>query len=181
MNVLLGVTGSIASTLTQKLKVQLGLSGHSIKTVVTLSALEFKEPSDAWGDFYIDYDEWESYRNEQKVLHIDLVKWADVFLIAPATANTLTKIKLKLSDNLLTNCALAWNYEKPFIVAPAMNTQMWKNIGELSFFNGTDMKVIEPKEKTLYCGDTGLGAMAEISDIVGIVNSFSRRVRPEIT
>ncbi len=181
MNVLLGVTGSIASTLTPKLQIHLNEEGHNVRTVVTGSALQFRDKYYDWGRVNIDLDECEAYIRDKTVLHIDLVKWADVFLIAPATANTLTKIKLKLSDNLLTNCALAWNYEKPLIVAPAMNTQMWKNIGELSFFNGTDMKVIEPQEKTLYCGDTGLGAMAEISDIVGIVNSFSRRVRLEIT
>lgn len=172
MKILLGVTGSVASTLTQKLKVALALEGHSIKTVVTNSALKFKSSDDAWGDYYVDDDEWKIYREEQKVLHIDLVKWADIFLIAPCTANTLSKIKNRLTDNLLTNCVLAYSTSKPLLIAPAMNTVMYENMLQYWGVSYRTFRIIAPQEKSLYCGDTGLGAMANIEDIVTCVNQY---------
>lgn len=177
MNILLGVSGSIAAKLTKKLRDELKNHGHDIQTVVTENAKQFVEFREIF--YYGDSSEWNIYHDRNRVHHIDLTKWADLFLIAPATANTISKLKYKLADNLLTNCALAWDYEKPFLVAPAMNTQMWKNIGESNCLVGTEIKIIEPQEKTLFCGDTGVGAMADISDIVGVVNSFSHQSLPE--
>lgn len=171
MNVLLGVSGSIAAKLTLKLQIALEKAGHEIETVVTKSAMRIGGECD-WRMFHEDEDEWRVYENEERVLHIDLVKWADLFLIAPITANTISKIRYGLSDNLLTSCALAWNHVKPMLVAPAMNTQMWENL-ELSYWQDEmDFVVIPPQEKTLYCGDTGLGAMANIEDIVRVVNQY---------
>lgn len=172
MNILLGVTGSIASTLTQKLKVALALEGHSVKTIVTKSALRLKRSDDAWGDYYTDESEWEIHKWENRVLHIDLAKWAEVFLIAPCTANTISKIILRLADNLLTNCVLAYPKTKPLLIAPAMNTTMFENMAPPLIERYRDFDIISPQEKTLYCGDTGLGAMAEISDIIASVNSY---------
>lgn len=169
MKILLGVTGSIAAKLTSR--IEDALKEHELKIVVTESSKHFSEVSHM-NKVHDDEEEWWYYRNRDAVLHIDLVKWADLFLIAPCTANTLQKIKHKISDNLITNCALAWNYEKPMLLAPAMNTQMWINIGEDRCAIGSDFKIIMPQEKTLYCGDTGFGAMAEISDIVRVVNCF---------
>lgn len=179
MKILLGVTGSVASTLTQKLKVSLALEGHSIKTVVTNSALKFKRSDDAWGSYYTDDSEWEIYRNEQRVLHIDLVKWADIFLIAPCTANTLTKMSLGICDNLLTNCVRAWPKNKIIIVVPAMNTEMFKHPLTTEALSCLDVIFknlgwIEPTEKKLYCGDTGVGAMANIEDIVTYLDYVNR-------
>lgn len=174
MNVLLGVTGSIASTLTPKLQLSLNEEGHNVRTIVTGSALLFRTSYYDWGHVSIDLDEWETYIRDKSVLHIDLVKWADVFLIAPCTANTLSKIKTRIADNLLTCSVLAYPKDKPLLVAPAMNTVMWENIQD-PFPTYRKIDYIPPQEKTLYCGDTGLGAMAEISDIVTCVN----RYRPE--
>lgn len=76
-----------------------------------------------------DADEWKDYRSVHRdpVLHIDLVKWADVLLIAPLSANTLAKISNGLCDNLLTCIARAWDWRKPLLLAPAMNTRMWEH------------------------------------------------------
>jgi phosphopantothenoylcysteine decarboxylase len=175
MNVLLGVTGSIASTLTSKLQLRLNEEGHNVRTVVTGSAIQFRDKYYDWGHVNIDLDEWETYKRDKTVLHIDLVKWADLFLIAPCTGNTMNKIRSGIADNLLTNCALAWNYSKPMVLAPAMNTQMWDNTkGRKWTIYNPDAKIyfIPPQEKTLYCGDTGLGAMANIEDIVTCVNQY---------
>lgn len=172
MKVLLGVTGSIACKLTTKLKVELALKGHTIKTIVTNSALKLKRTDDAWGDYHTDEDEWTYYKDHNKVLHIDLVKWADVLVVAPCTANTLSKIHAGICDNLLTCCVRAWpsKDKKHIILVPAMNTEMFdkplikKQYQDLVISGSYSW--IKPVEKTLFCGDTGMGAMASIEDIV---------------
>lgn len=172
MNVLLGVTGSIAAKLTPNLEMSLVSSSHVVKTVFTQCATRFSYSTQ---NSYEDEDEWSYYNNENQVLHIDLVKWADVFLIAPCTANTLAKIANGICDNLLTSCVKAWPRDKTrnIILAPAMNTEMWYNkitqdhINTLSYYNKFD--IIDPIEKKLYCGDIGIGAMAHIDDIVNSI------------
>lgn len=76
-----------------------------------------------------DADEWKDYRSVHRdsVLHIDLVKWADALVIAPLSANTLAKVANGLCDNLLTCIARAWDWRKPLLLAPAMNTRMWEH------------------------------------------------------
>jgi phosphopantothenoylcysteine decarboxylase len=138
-----------------------------------------------------DKDEWKSYQNigggtrglGDPVLHIELRKWADIFLIAPLSANTLAKIANGLCDNLLTSIARAWEFNneseseticplKPIIIAPAMNTAMWKHpltkshLKSLSFLGYT---IIPPTQKILACGDLGDGALASVEEIVNCV------------
>lgn len=169
MNVLLGVTGSVAAILTTKMKVELALRHHTVKTVVTNSALQFKRDDSAWGSFYTDEDEWVTYKQDNSVLHIDLTKWADRFIIAPCTANTMAKIANGICDNLLTSCVRAWDLNKRMDIAAAMNCKMWENpttrehrkilINRGYYFH-------DPVEKELFCGDTGIGALAPIEDIL---------------
>jgi len=138
-----------------------------------------------------DKDEWKSYQNigggtrglGDPILHIELRKWADVFVIAPLSANTLAKIANGLCDNLLTSIARAWEFNngsesdiicplKPILLAPAMNTAMWKHpltkshLNTLSFLGYT---IIPPTQKILACGDLGDGALASVEDIVSCV------------
>lgn len=166
MNILHGLTGSIAATLYPKIKN--AYINNNVKFVATNSACAIEvlqEPN----LIYKDYDEWLVYHKEQKVLHIDLVKWADVFIIAPCSANTLAKIANGICDNLLTCCAKAWISNKQFIIAPSMNTQMWfhpttqEHINKIKNWGIID--IVYPVEKTLFCGDTGIGAMADIYEI----------------
>ena len=169
MKILLGVSGSVAATLTGKLQDQLYGMGYTFKTVVTSSALNFND--DEWSGYLTDENEWHEYKFKRKVLHIDLIKWADAFLIAPCTANTLAKMANGVADNLLTSCALAWDFGKPMYFAPAMNSLMYshvatqKNINTLKSFGAI---CIPPQEKKLFCGDIGNGAMADISTICEI-------------
>lgn len=170
MNVLLGVTGSVAAKLTPKIQESITKSGYNIQTVFTNSSLNFTYKSIY--DSYTDEDEWKAYREESRVLHIDLVKWADVFIIVPCSANVLGKISNGISDNLLTSCARAWDYKKKMIIAPAMNTQMYVNpltkiqIDVLTKFG---VVFVEPQSKELFCGDIGIGAMANIDDIIKLI------------
>ena len=105
--------------------------------------------------------------------HIDLRRWADAFVIAPCSANSLAKLANGLSDNLVTCVARAWDaQEKPLIVAPAMNTVMWKHrvtAQHVSTLREWDVIIVDPVAKELACGDVGVGAMASPTNIAQAV------------
>ena len=199
MKVLLGVTGSVAATLTDKMIETLEEDGHQVKVVVTRpatyfwrrgrwayiwSALRsklFRDPLRWCDKILTDWDEWQgwSYHKNDPVLHIVLRDWADVLIIAPLTASTLAKLANGVSDNLLTCVARAWLPTKPMILAPAMNTQMWahpvtmEHLTTLQFHDKWAHRpsaiIVQPQEKKLACGDTGMGAMAKIECIAKAV------------
>lgn len=109
-------------------------------------------------------DEWHAWKEVgDPVLHIELRRWADCLLIAPLSANTLAKIAQGFCDNLLTCVVRAWDFEKPLLVAPAMNTFMWDSpftSSHLGTLEELGAIVIPPVSKKLACGDIGNGAMA---------------------
>lgn len=204
--VLLGVTGSVAALKTPELVIALIKAGHEVKVIATGPALYFFDRQQLPnGLLYTDEDEWPKHNEEyhwqrtDKVLHIELRRWAEVLLIAPLDANTLAKLAVGLCDNCLTCVWRAWDLSRPVILAPAMNTLMWghpqtvrhlQSVAEifgLELVNETDadkfvkwidgqnhrsMRLIGPIEKTLACGDLGQGAMAEVSTIVESVAAF---------
>ena len=172
MNVILGVTGSVATTLTPRLVDSLMAQDCIVRVVATKSALHFFNPNKLNTSVYTDEDEWKDgkYHKESPILHIELRKWADVMLIAPLTANTLAKLATGITDNLLTSILRAWDRSQPIVLAPAMNTFMWehpatdKHLSVLKhWYRAT---IVAPIDKTLACGDTGIGALANIDDIV---------------
>ena len=145
---------------------------------------------------YEDADEWgpEPWRRGGDILHISLRRWADLLVIAPLSANTLAKLANGLSDNLLTSVCRAWDTDgqidgkrKRIIVAPAMNTAMWRHpatakqirVLEEDWGVRTDQttgeetgwfEVLQPQaSKVLACGDVGGGAMLEWTEIVKII------------
>lgn len=169
MKILLGVTGSVAAKLTPKIQQAFMDRGHEVKTIFTQSSLYFLETDRLKIGEYEDESEWSYYKTNNQVLHIDLVKWADKFIIAPCTANTLAKIYAGICDNLLTSCVRAWDHKKKMIIAPAMNTYMYKNpptYKQITQMTDHGIVFVDPVEKELFCGDTGVGAMAQIDDIV---------------
>jgi phosphopantothenoylcysteine synthetase/decarboxylase len=102
-----------------------------------------------------------------------LVKWADVFVIAPCSANTLAKLANGICDNLLTCVARAWDFNKKIIVAASMNSRMFEHKVtrlHLDLLKSWGYTIVEPVEKQLFCGDFGIGAMAEIENIIEKVN-----------
>jgi len=195
VKIILGVTGSVAAKLTPKL-IQALNPLVRLQVVATQPALYFFDQcqspardvpiiteADEWpgsgqwhglpGPDPNDFS-WKSlpshYEKDQPIPHIDLGAWADLLLIAPLTANTLTKLALGLADNLLTSLFYAWPQDKPVIFAPAMNTRMWENPLTRQHLNAVttppERFIVPPVEKHLACGTTGLGAMADIADIV---------------
>ena len=143
--------------------------------MATDRALHFVQDVKPSYKIWTDDNEWAWRRGDNLILHIDMRKWADVLLLAPLSANTLAKAANGLSDNLVTSVIRAWDWKnKKVFFAPAMNTYMWDNIitqTHLGTLTSWGAVLIPPISKTLACGDTGVGAMADIKDIVKAVRS----------
>lgn len=162
-NILLGVTGGIAAYKIANLASMLKKQGANVKVIMTENACQFITPMTfetlTAQKVYTDTFD----RNfEFKVDHIELGKWADVFLIAPATANVIGKLANGIADDMLTTTALAMRC--PIVVSPAMNTTMFENkvvkhnIMKLRTYG---MDIIMPASGHLACGDSGAGKMPE--------------------
>ncbi len=165
-SILLGVTGSISAYKACDLARLFIKAGASVHVVMTASAERFVSALtlEALTRNAVLTESTESWSSELN--HIDTGKKCDVFVIAPATANTLNKLSKGIADNILTQTALAFKGE--MIVAPAANTQMLANhytTGSLKMLGVNDYTVINPQEKLLACGDTGNGALAEPDEI----------------
>ncbi len=162
----LGVSGSIAIYKSLELIRLLKKSGAEVRVVMSESAKHFIAPLtfEALTRTAVLHQESESWESDNN--HIDLGKWADLFIIAPATVNTINKLSNGIADNLLLSTAIA--YKRPKLLAPAANTNMVKNPitqGSLKMLKLTNFEVVEPVKKMLACGDEGDGALAEVEDI----------------
>ncbi|MFZ4648509.1 MAG: flavoprotein [Patescibacteria group bacterium] len=185
MRVLLGITGSVATVLTAKLIMELINAGHEVKVVATNPALYFLEEdtldlesftinlTDQKVELYIDKFEWPAggYHKHAPVRHIEFKDWADILLIAPLSANTLAKMANGLADNFLSCIVRAWPLNKPLVIAPAMNTDMYNNPITSQHLKALHVRyekftIVQPVEKMLACGYVGVGGMADIKDIV---------------
>ncbi len=167
--IILGVTGSVAAIKTLELY-DLISKWAEVKLVATDAALHFMQTIPKFKVPVInDKQEWHQWEKKgDAVLHIELKKWADILLIAPLSANTLAKISNGQCDNLLTSICRAWDFNKPILVAPAMNTFMWQHPitkTQLKIIKKWGYQVKPPISKVLACGDEGLGAMAEPTTI----------------
>lgn len=188
MKVLIGFTGSVATILAEKLVAAVMEKGHDVSVILTESGNKILPQGQRWkiddmcDGVYMDVDEWQweepgpveprkQWLKDDPVLHIELRKWADAMIIAPLSANTLGKIANGMCDNLLTCVVRAWDWSKPCIVAPAMNTFMWespitgRNLEQVKIY-GSNFIIVPPISKELACGDEGMGAMARIETIV---------------
>lgn len=121
--------------------------------------------------FYL-FKLWKKYGDP--ILHIELRRWAHLLLITPLSANSLSKIANGICDNLLLCILRAWSPDLTIFAAPSMNTLMWQHPltqKHIQFIHKTlpYITFIQPIEKTLACGDTGIGAMAEPAEIVNRV------------
>ncbi|KAF9334175.1 hypothetical protein BGZ91_010971 [Linnemannia elongata] len=167
--ILIGATGSVASVkIPLIVKTLIEEVGHlvEIKVVATTAALHFFDPKDVLAEVLTDKDEWNAWN---KMLD-PLRNWADMFIICPLDANTLAKLAQGLCDNLITCILRAWDENRPVIVCPAMNTNMWNHkftaIHLATLTDVLNYRVVPPISKLLACGDLGVGAMAEYRTIV---------------
>ena len=186
-NIILGLTGSIATVMVLKLIDELEKNDFNVKIITTknswllLMSVFVRYPKQIFQFLKI----WDSGYSEVvgafskkkgKVHHINLVKWADAILIAPASANTISKITHAIADNFLTTTVLAMPAHKKVFIAPAMNEHMWHNV----FFQKNIeaikkeplYQIIGPETGLLQCGDKGIGKMTEVKDIVRTIKEI---------
>lgn len=164
-NVLIGITSSIASYKIYELIRLFKKNNYNVKTIVTKNALNFVSPlvleTLSGNKTYL-----EQFDSREDVEHISLVNWADAFVIAPISANTISKCAYGLADNLLTSVFCAYlGSQKPILMAPAMNCDMLnnpiiqENISKLKKFG---CKVMETETGFLACNAQGKGRLADV-------------------
>ncbi len=164
--ILLGVTGSIAIYKSLELTRLFIKAGAEVKVVMSESAKKFITPltfETVTSNQVLD-DTTESWANDNN--HIKATMWADIFIIAPVTANTIAKLANAIADNLLLQSALAFPDKK--ILAPSANTNMLENPitkANLKMLAISNYEIVDPQIKELACKTTGNGAMAEPIDI----------------
>jgi len=182
-NIIVGITGSVAAIKTTKLITAL-TEFANVRLVTTEHAeyfiqSEYEQLKQLNVQIYKDSDEWpplqSCYQMDEPILHIEMRRWADAMIIAPIDANTLSKLVYGFCDNLLTSIIRAWDWEKSVILCPAMNTIMWNNpptSEQIVVMQKRGAIIIEPIEKKLACNDVGMGAMAEVKDIIKIIEKL---------
>ena len=170
--ILLGISGGIAAYKACELVRLFKKQGHSVTVAMSQAASEFVSPLTfqalSGNPVLAETHGGESGGNG--MAHINLTRQADVFLIAPATANTLAKIAQGIADNLLTNLAAA--RKCPLVVAPAMNVEMWwnpanqRNIAQLQ---ADGVTVFQPNVGEQACGEVGVGRMLEAAELAELL------------
>ena len=163
MKILLGITGGIAAYKSLELTRLFVKAGHQVQVVMTAGAKAFIQPlsfqalsGNPVRDSLFDCHQ------EAGMGHIELARWADQIVIAPATAETLAKLRMGRADDLLTTLCLAT--EKPIMVAPAMNHVMWSNKAtqeNVQVLKQRGFEVLAPEEGEQACGEVGAGRMPE--------------------
>lgn len=167
-NILVGVTGSIAIYKTLELIRLYIKAGANVKVIMTASAKKFITPLtfETISQSKILDDTNESWDKDSIDNHIAIGKWADIFIIAPCSANTINKLSHGIADNILTQSLIA--YPRVKLLCPAANTNMLQNpitTASLKMLKLCNYRVVEPVSKELACRDIGNGAMSEIEDI----------------
>lgn len=182
MKILLAVSGSIAAYKSYDLARLLFKEGHEVKVVLTKGALEFIKPETfrylGVENVYLPQEDFSPERLglNSTVLHIELAKWADKLIIAPLSANTLSRLNLGLNNDLLGSIYLALG-KKPVLLFPAMNTEMLnhpRTQAQLKEINSlSHVGVISPDSGTLACGDVGAGKFPDVNAVKDLIESFT--------
>ena len=172
-NILLAVTGSISAYKAADLTSQLTMLGHQVKVLMTPAATAFITPLTLQVlSKQAVLVEVMTEEDPKQIQHIDLGKEADLFLVAPASANTIAKLAHGFADNIVTSTALALPSEVKKFLAPAMNTKMLDHPAtqnNLETLKSYGYQIIPPREALLACGDQGSGALASIETILTII------------
>tara|TARA_Y100000590_G_scaffold1583_1_gene1954 strand:- start:21 stop:1226 length:1206 start_codon:yes stop_codon:yes gene_type:complete len=172
--ILLIICGGISAYKSLEVIRSLKKKGAKVKTILTKSAKEFVTPlSVASLSQEKVYDDLFSPENEVEMDHISLSRWSDVILVAPATANTISKLSTGSSDDLASTVMLA--SDKDIFLTPAMNVRMWEhpstkeNLNKLKNFG---YKIIGPEIGDMACGEFGEGKMTEPNEIVKQIENY---------
>jgi len=167
--IVLGITGSVAAYKGAELANMLTKGGADVHTIMTAAAAKFITPltlqSLTKHKVYVNMFDEIVYED---VRHISLAQRADIFVIAPATANIIGKIAGGIADDMLSTVVMATR--APILICPAMNTAMYENpvvqgnLDKLAGYGG--YYFVQPREAVLACGDLGRGALADVNVIM---------------
>lgn len=187
MKILLGICGSISAYKSIDLARALVKKGHQVRVVLTKGANEFVRPNifsylgvEKVYNFDSDFDYPKNTDDKGTVLHIELSKWADRFLVCPLSANTLSSLAMGRANDLLTSVFLAFPETKPIVLFPAMNTLMYEHpitqanidlVQRLQSLQNTF--IYPPEEGMLACGDVGAGKLPDVEKIVESFDIFN--------
>ena len=171
-HILLGISGGIAAYKSCELVRLLKKQGHSVTVAMSRAATEFVSPLtfQALSGNPVLAETHSGENGGNGMAHINLTREADVFLIAPASANTLAKIANGIADNLLTNLAAA--RKCPLAVVPAMNVEMWfnpANLRNIAQLQADGITVFPPANGEQACGEVGVGRMPEAAELADLL------------
>lgn len=194
MNILILTAGSVSAKLSQKLAGRLQNDGHSVRHYATQNAFEMMKAdspisiskcsvscyTNRWSPFIsVDYEirDWRD-KPAKPILHIDLVRWADVCVVCPADFNIVGKMANGIADDVVSSTLAAWlGTDKKIYICEAMNSWMYQNPIHQRNIETLDrlynVRFIEPTVKKLACGDIGIGALADIGTIANIVEGHT--------
>ncbi len=175
-HIILGITGGIAAYKSAELTRLLSKTGAEVRVVMTTEAKAFITPLtlQALSGFPVRDSLWDE-EAEKAMSHIELAKWADLILIAPATANCIAKLACGIADDLLTTLCLAST--APLFIAPSMNQAMWHHPAtqnNINILKTRNVLFLGPDEGTQACGDVGLGRMLEPINILEFLETKAK-------
>lgn len=180
LNILLGVSGGVAAYKAVDLASRLTAGGAKVNTIMTENACRLIGPKsfEAVTNSAVYTTLWNTTQ-EYKISHINLADWADIVVVAPATANIIGKIANGICDDLLSTTLCAC-WAKPTLLAPAMNNNMWTNAAvqrNIKAAKGMGFKLIGPEKGRLACGTEGIGRMSEPQDILEAIEKIASEIK----
>lgn len=179
--IVLGLTGGIACYKSAEFARALIRDGASVQVVMTDGAARFITPltMQSLTGYPVHTDQWEA-PPENMIPHIDLTRGADAIVIAPCTANVMAKLANGIANDLLSSMCLARQSHVPFMVAPAMNVEMWQNAAtqrNVAQLKADGVGILGPAAGYQACGDTGMGRMLEPHELLEeVIAAFQPKV-----
>ena len=173
MNILFQISGSIACYKACSVVSKLVQDGHSVQCVSSESALNFIGRA-TWEGLTGRTLHTDTFAAGGAMEHIELGRWADTLVLCPATANRLNKLAAGTGDDLIGAIFLAHDFQKPYVVAPAMNARMWHHPAtaiSIERLKSWGMKFVEPESGSLACGEIGDGRLADPETILSAILS----------
>ncbi len=179
IKIVLGVSGGIAAYKAIDLASKMTACKAEVRTVLTDSAVKLVSAKsfEAVTNGPAHTSMWE--QQEFKIGHVNLADWADIIIVAPATANIIGKFANGVCDDLLSTMLCAC-WARPMLFAPAMNDKMWSNPAvqeNVKFAQKNGVKIIGPMEGRLACGSEGVGRMAEPLEILEAVSKIAEEIK----
>jgi phosphopantothenoylcysteine decarboxylase len=176
MNIVVGVTGGIAAYKACDLILGLQKTGHEVRVIMTDNATQFVTPITlaTLSKHPVMRDMWIESKD---VEHIEVSKWAEIFVVYPATANIIAKFANGIADDTLSTVYLALPKGTHIFVFPAMNTNMYRHIAtkrNMATLERDEVWVAKTRETVLACGDRGEGGVLKPRDAVKLINDVTK-------